>query len=81
MKNGLGKMKKRTQSRVMRYHKVSELEDPELDYITRLQLYMPWRNEDNLKRDCSTYAKIFEFVKGDIKRNIEKHDAFYGKFI
>ena len=66
--------------RVMRYHKVSELENPELHCVTLLQLYMPWRNEDKLKRDCSTYAKKFEFVKDDIVSNIKKHDAFYGKF-
>ena len=34
LKNKLGKMRKRTQSHVMRYHKVSELEDPELHYDT-----------------------------------------------
>ena len=41
---------------------------------------MPWRNEDDLKRDCSTYTEKFEFVKDEIMRNIEKHDVFYGKF-
>ena len=41
---------------------------------------MPWRNEDNLKRDCSTYTKKFEFIKDEIIRNIEKHCAFYGEF-
>ena len=79
MKNGLGKMKKRTQSCVMRYHKVSELGDPELHYMTTLQLYLLWRNEEDLKRDCSTCAEKMKFVKDVIMRNIEKHDAFYGK--
>ena len=37
-KYGLGKTRKQTQSRVMRYHKVSELEDPELHYMTLVQL-------------------------------------------
>ena len=70
LKNGPGKMRKRTQSRIMRYHKVSELEDPELHCMTFLQLYMSWRNEDNLKRDCSTYAEKFEFAKDDVMSNI-----------
>ena len=41
LKNELGKMRKRTQSRVRRYHKVSKLEDPELCYMTLSQLYIP----------------------------------------
>lgn len=41
---------------------------------------MPWRNEEDLKRDCSTYAEKFKFVKDDIMRNIERYDTFYGKF-
>ena len=58
-------MRKGTQSRVMRYHKVSELGNPELCYMTHLQLYMPWRNEADLKRDFSAYAEKFKFVKDD----------------
>ena len=80
LKNGLGKMRKGTQSRVKRYHKFSELEDPELHVMTLLQLYMSWRNEEDLKRDCYTYLKKFEFVKNDIMRNIKKHYAFYCNF-
>ena len=41
----------------MKYHKVSELEVPELHYMTLLQLYKPWRNKKDLKRDCSTYMQ------------------------
>ena len=41
---------------------------------------MPWRKEVNLKRSCSAYAEKFKFQKDGIMRNIEKHDAFYGKF-
>ena len=44
-----------------------------------LRLYMPLRNEEVLKRDCSTYAEKFKFVKDDITSNIKKHDAFYDK--
>ena len=64
----------------MRYHKISKLEDPGLYYMTFLQSYISWRNEEDLKRDCSTYAEKFRLVKDDTMRNIEKHDAFYGKF-
>ena len=64
----------------MRYHKISKLEDPGLHYMTFLQLYISWRNREDLKRDCSTYAEKFRLVKDDTMKNIEKHDAFYGKF-
>ena len=80
LKNEIGKIRKGSQSRVMRYHKNSELEDPELYSRIPLQLHMPWKNEEDLKTDCSTYAEKFEFVKDDIMRNIENVDAFYGKF-
>ena len=80
LKNEIGKIRKGTQSRVMRYHKNSELEDPELYSKILLQLHMSWKNEEDLKTDCSTYAEKFEFVKDDIMRNIKNVDAFYGKF-
>ena len=44
-----------------------------------LRLYMPLRNEEVLKRDCSTCAEQFKFVKDDITSNIEKQDAFHDK--
>ena len=62
-------MEKRSPARVMRYLKVSELEDPELHYMTLLELYMSWRNEEDLKRDSSKYAEKFKFVKDDLMRN------------
>ena len=49
----------------MRYHKVSKLEDSELHYTKLLQLYLPQRNDEDLKRDCSTYAEKFKFVKNE----------------
>ena len=36
--------------RIMRYHKFSELENPDLHCVTFLQLYMPWKNEDQIKK-------------------------------
>ena len=80
LKNELGKMRKRTQPIVIRYHKVSLLKDPELHYMTLLQLYMPWTNESDLILGCSSYAEKFELVKDEIMSNITQHDASYGKF-
>ena len=80
LKNKLGKMRKRAQPIVIRYHKVSLLKDPELHYMTLLQLYMPWTNENDLISGCTSYAQKFDLVKDDIICNIRKHDACYGRF-
>ena len=73
-------MRKRAQPIVIRYHKVSLLKDPELHYMTLLQLYMPWTNENDLIYGCTSYKEKFELVKDNIMCNIRKHDACYGKF-
>ena len=80
LKNKLGKMRKRTYPSVMCYHKVSKLKDSEHYHMTLLQLYMPWRDEDHIKEGCSSYKEKFDEVESDILPNIQRHDAFYGKF-
>ena len=80
LKDGLGKMKKRKQPIVIRYHKLSALKDPEEHFMTMLQLYMPWRVEEDLMRGCVSYQEKFDQVKDSISINIEKHDVFFGKF-
>ena len=62
----------------MRYHKGSKLKDPEHYYMTLLQLYLPWRNEDNLIDGCSSYKEKFDQVETDIESNIQRHDCFFG---
>ena len=66
----------------MRYHKVSKLKDPELYFLILLQLYLPWRNENDLKGDASTgyfstYQQMYDSVALDIKQNILKHDPYF----
>ena len=80
LKNKLGKMRKRTFPCIMRYHKGSKLKDSEHYYMTLLQLYMPWRNESNLKEGYSTYEEKFKQVESDILPNISSHDCFYGVY-
>jgi hypothetical protein len=82
LKNEMGKMRKRTRPCVMRYHKVSKAKDPELYYLILLQLYLPWRDESNLKGDgstglFSTYQEMYEHVAEDIRPNILKHDPYF----
>ena len=45
LKNKHGEMRKRNRPCVIRFHKVSELKNPEEHYLRLLQLYLPWRNE------------------------------------
>ena len=80
LKNKLGKMRKRTFPCIMRYHKGSKLKDPEHYYMTLLQLYYPWRDEDNLKDGCLSYQERFEEIEHLIKSNIKNHDCFYGVY-
>ena len=77
LKNGMGKMRKRTRSCVMRYHKVSKMKDPEMYYMILLQLYMPWRDESDIKGNFSTYQEKFVSVETDIKQNILKHEPYF----
>ena len=82
LKDEMGKMRKRTRPCVMRYHKVSKAKDPELYYLILLQLYLPWRDESDLKGDnatgnFSTYQEMYEHVADDIRPNILKHDPYF----
>ena len=76
LKDELGEMRKRSRPCVMRYHKVTKLKDSEQYYLKLLQLYMPWRNEDEIKGDCYTYEEKYTEVELDIKPNIYKHDPY-----
>ena len=80
LKNEYGKMRKRTHPIVIRYHKVSLLKEPELYYMTLIQLYLPWRNETDLISGCATYAQKFELVKDILMPNLKKHDAWNGEY-
>ena len=76
----MGKMRKRTRPCVMRYHKVTKMDNPELYYFILLQLYLPWRNEDDLKGNFSTYKEMFDHVQSDIQSNIFKHDPYFEQY-
>ena len=45
LKNKHGEMREHNRPCVIRFHKVSELKNPEEHYLRLLQLYLPWRNE------------------------------------
>ena len=62
----------------MRYHKVSKLKDPELYYLTLLQLYMPWRDENAIIDNFPSYENKFDDVFPTIQDNILNHEPYFG---
>ena len=62
LKNNLGEMRKRKRPCVIRFHNMSILKSPEEYYLRILQLYLPWRDENDLKYDNGTYATKYEEV-------------------
>ena len=76
LKDGLGKMKKRSRPCVIRWHKVSKLKDPEEYYLKLLQLYLPWRDESELKHVNGTYLSKFSQVEHQIRDAIYKHQPY-----
>ena len=71
-----GKMKKRSRPCVIRWYKKSKLKDPESFYQTLLQLYMPWRNFDEIKDEDQTYAMKFIDVSERIDENLKRHQPY-----
>ena len=76
LKNKLGAMRKRSRPCVIRFHKVSKLKCPEGYYLRLLQLYMPWRNESELKQDNQNYEDKYREVENQILCNIKKHEPY-----
>ena len=78
LKNNMGKMRKRKQC-VMRYHKPSKFSLPENYYMVLLQLYMPWRHEDEIIGHFDNYEDKFNHVYDEIEENIFQHEPFFGQ--
>ena len=53
-----------------------KLKSPEEHYLRLLQLYMPWRNENELKQSNQSYEDRYKEVEGDILCNIKKHEPY-----
>ena len=71
LKNELGKMRKRSRPIVIRYHNVSKLKNPEEHYLIKIQLYLPWRNEDQLKYENQSYEEIYLENIEEISKNMK----------
>ena len=71
----MGKIYKRIQPRVIRYHYVSKQKDEEAYYHRLLILYMPWRKEEDIPLNNS-YLQRFEQVKQDIMASIQTYEPY-----
>ena len=69
-------MQKHSRPCIICFHKVSKLKSPEEHYLRLLQLYMPWRNENELKQGNQSYEDRYKEVEDDILCNIKKHEPY-----
>ena len=76
LKNECGYMRKRNRPCVIRWHSVSKDKTPELYCLRLLQLYLPWRNEDELCHSDGSFSSKFEEVKDFIHDTIKKFEPF-----
>ena len=76
LKNGLSKMRKRSQPCVIWYHNVSMLKNSEQYCQKVLQLYMPWQNESELASNKQSYEEKLKEFDHLINSNIKKHEPF-----
>ena len=77
LKNDCGDMRKRSRPCVIRWHSVSKEKSPEEYFLRLLQLYMPWRNEDELLHVPSgTYVANFEEFREVIEDNMKDYEKY-----
>ena len=76
LKDRFGKMKKRSKACIIRFRPISKDKNSEQYYFQKLQLYFPWRNEDELLNFDQTYKSRYEEVESQILDNINRHEPF-----
>ena len=76
LKDEYGHMRKRSRPCVIRWHSVSKEKSPELYALRLLQLYLPWRNEDELRHADGSYVSKFEDVRYLIEDTIKEFEPF-----
>ena len=53
-----------------------KLKSPEEHYLRLLQLYMPWRNENEVKQDNQSYEKRYKEIERGILCNLKKLESY-----
>ena len=74
LENGFGEMRKRSRPCIIRWHSVPKSKDIELYHLRLLQLYLPWRNEDELCHSDGTYTSKFNEVCETIRDTINVYE-------
>ena len=74
LQNGFGDMRKRSRPCVVRWHSISKTKNPEMYYMRLLQLYLPWRKEEDLLHEDGTYTSKFNAVRDDIIDTIQIYE-------
>ena len=75
LQNNFGRMRKRQNPQVIRYHFISKQNDPEQYHHRLLLLYKPWRDETELKID--SYTETFKNFQSELTPTIKKFEPFY----
>ena len=70
LRDNMGKLRKRERPCIPRWRNISELKEPEEYFMQKIQLYLPWRNENHLKHADGTYRSTFEEYKDMIEENM-----------
>ena len=70
-------MRKHSRESAIRFLNASKLKSAHQYYLCLLQLYMPWRQESNLKHEDRIYEIKYKEVENEIVGNIKKHEPYY----
>ena len=75
LKDDFGKMRKRNKPCIPRWHSVSELKDAEGHFLRLLQLYLPWRDEDELMQS-KPYKDTYEQFQQEVELNRQVYEPY-----
>ena len=73
LKDGLGKMQKRSREAIIRFPKHNIEKDSEKYYRAKLMLYYPWRQENNIMGESASYCDQYRNCLEDITENAQHY--------
>ena len=73
LKDGLGKMQKRSREAIIRFPKHNIEKDSEKYYRAKLMLYYPWRQENNIIGGSASYCDQYRNCLEDITENAQHY--------
>ena len=76
LKKSMRELRKKFDPIVRWYHKVSRLKNPELYFLTFVQLCVLWRSEADLKVNPEIYKERCKDLQNFVSDNIKKRELF-----